>query len=75
MKERSKEYDDRINELHKDDNHAIQGNQNEIQLQDWDGYTEDGRDNLQRNMVSLCLTPRSRRLMPILRLTRLVIGT
>ena len=72
LKERSKDYNDRINKLLKDDDHDIQGNENEIQLQDWDGYTAETIS--QRNMVSLCLTPCSRRLMPILRLTRLVIG-
>jgi hypothetical protein len=84
VKEGSEDYDDRINELLEDDNHAIQGNENEMPYKgtrmryNYKIGTDIQRTAetiLQKNMVSLCLTPRSRRLMLILRLTRLVIGT
>ena len=44
MKERCREYTERITDILKEDNHVIQGNENEIQRQDWDGYTDDGED-------------------------------
>ena len=37
VEERRKDYSHRIHELLKDDNHVIQGNENEMQHQDWDG--------------------------------------
>ena len=40
VKQRCQEFDERIKELLKDDNHVIQDG-NERQLQDWDDYTED----------------------------------
>jgi hypothetical protein len=40
VKQRSQEFDERIRELLKDDDHVIQDG-NERQLQDWDNYTED----------------------------------
>jgi hypothetical protein len=57
VKERIKDYSNQINELLKDDNHVIQGNENEMQLQDWDGYTEDGGDEFAEEHGQLVSDP------------------
>ena len=57
VKERSKEYNNRVNDLLKEDNHIIQGNENEMQLQDWDGYTDDGEDEFANDHGQLVSDP------------------
>ena len=44
VKERCSEYTGRITEILKEDYYVIQGDENEMQLQDWNGYTDDGED-------------------------------
>ena len=41
VRQRCKEYDERINELLKDENHIVIPEEEERALQDWDEYTED----------------------------------
>ena len=41
VRQRCDEYTNRITDLLKDDNHILQGDHGERQLQDWDDYTED----------------------------------
>ena len=41
VKQRCMEYDKRLTDIIKDDNHTIEEQQDERQLQEWDGYTED----------------------------------
>jgi hypothetical protein len=55
---RSKDYSNRISKLLKDNNHVIQGNENEIKLQDWDGHTEDGRDEFTEERGRLVTDPK-----------------
>ncbi len=51
VKERCSKYTERMNEILKEDNHVIQGHENEMQLQDWDDYTDDGGDELRLELT------------------------
>jgi hypothetical protein len=51
VKQRCKEYDERIGEILRDDNHAIpEGGDHERQLQDWDDYTAENNGDFAEKM-------------------------